>query len=116
MDDRLQKGLDHANYRAAIHEQRQNLKTRLATTLLHAHNGGTFTVTPTLISFVSVMAGEHGYEQFVLLDDRDTPILIEDPKAFLEAIMAVYYEATNEYLTFYAKLRKARTVKALVGL
>ena len=47
-DDRLIKALAHANYKTTIVQQRENLKLRYANALLHAHNGGIFTVTPAL--------------------------------------------------------------------
>lgn len=115
MDDRLQKGLAHANYRVAIHQQRENLKIRLRENLLYAHNGGIFSITPTLISFIDCMIGKE-HKSIVLIDDRGAPILIEDLDDFQSRISARYHESTNEYYTEYEKLKKARSVQTLVGL
>lgn len=115
MDDRLQKGLDHANYRAALHQQRLNLQARLENALLVAHNGGVFTVDRSLISFVDTLI-RHGDESAILLDDRKTPIFVENLKDFLDQIVQAYHEALNEYRAEFEKLSKARSVKAAVGL
>src|SRR5690242_16000300 len=96
-DDRLMKALEHANYKATIVQQRENLKLRYANALLHAHNGGLFTVTPALLALVD-LAVRHGQSEMVLIDDKTLPIKIADPAAFLDDILSVYAEANNEYL------------------
>lgn len=112
-DDRLTKALAHAHFKTTLVQQRENLKLRYFNSLLHAHNGGTFTVTPTLMCHVD-MAVRNGWTDIILIDDKTTPINIADPAAFLEEIQAVYAEANNEYHAAWEALRKARSVEAVV--
>lgn len=115
MDDRLQKALDHANYKATIVQQKENIKVRLTNSLLFATNGGTFTISPELVSFVDVLI-RRGFTDAVLLDDKGNPIQINNLEEFLDDVMSLYVEATNEYYADYEKVRKARNVKTAVGL
>lgn len=113
-DDRLIKALEHANYKATIVQQRENLKLRYANALLHAHNGGLFTVTPSLLAMVDLVVRQ-GRTEMVLIDDKTLPIKIDDPAVFLDDILSVYAEASNEYLVGWEALRKARSVKAAIA-
>ena len=108
-DDRLIKALAHANYKATIVQQRENLKLRYANALLHAHNGGIFTVSPALLSIVDMLVRQEAPDA-VLIDDKNIPIKIVDLRGFLDDIVSVYAEASNEYLVAWAALREARSV------
>lgn len=114
MDDRAQKALDFAHYRSTLQTQREHLRFRLAETLIHAANGGTFTVTRDLCTFVDLLI-RNGQTEAVLIDDKNNPIAIADLSKFLSDILAIYNEATNAYRSGWEKLRAARSVKALVG-
>lgn len=115
MDERLQRALEHANYNATLSTTRKNLELRYRNSLLHSQNGGTFTVSPALITFVSsLVARDH--DDVVLIDDKNRPIMIRGLKDFLAKIETVYFEASNAYFADYENLRKARSVKALTGL
>jgi len=113
-DDRLIRALAHANYKTTIVQQRENLKLRYANALLHAHNGGMFTVTPSLLSLVDLLIREK-LSSSVLIDDKNLPIRINDLPGFLEDIIAVYAEASNEYLVAWEALRKARNVETVIN-
>lgn len=115
MNDRLQAALDHANYRSTIAQQKENLRIRCADLLIHAQNGGVFTASPALIGFLDFLIRREE-TQSVILDDKGNPILIEDLEDFRDALYSTYVEATNEFHQDYEKLRKARSVKAAVGL
>jgi hypothetical protein len=112
-DDRLIKALAHANYKTTIVQQRENLKLRYANALLHAHNGGIFTVTPALLSMVDLLLRQEQTEA-VLIDDKNIPIRIADLAAFLEDLFSVYAEASNEYLMSWEALRQARSVAGTI--
>lgn len=115
MDDRLQRALEQANYNLTIQTQKKNHQLRFQNATVFSTEGGTFTVSQQLISFVDTLI-RHDQETAVLIDDRGNPIAIPDLKAFLEQIITIYMEATNELLVNMAKLRKARTAKLAVGL
>ncbi len=115
MDDRLQKALEHSNYKVALASQRENMKLRFANTCIIGKNGGLFTVNPTLISFVSLLV-QREQTTAILIDDKGNPIRIDALDDFLDDIISTWNEATNEFFSEHEKLRKARTVKAVVGL
>lgn len=112
-DDRLVKALAHANYKATIVQQRENLRLRYANALLHACNGGLFTVTPSLLSMVDLLRRQDQTET-VLIDDKGIPIKIVDLAGFLDDIVSVYAEASNDYLLAWEALRKTRSVAAAI--
>lgn len=115
MDDRLAKALEHARYKSSLAHARKNLLLKYQNALLHSCNGGVFTVTQTLLLYVKAMV-EAGQQDIVLIDDKQNPIQIGIPSAFLENIQAVYHAANNQYFFEFEKLKKARSVKAVVGL
>lgn len=114
MDDRLQKALDHANYASTIHQQKKLLEMKFENDIMYSINGGTFRATPELISFVSGLNAREE-SQAVLITVKNTPVLIEDLKAFETALRDTYHEATLAYYLDSEALRKSRTVKAAVG-
>jgi hypothetical protein len=112
-DDRLTKALEHANYKATIVQQQKNLKLRLSNNILYPHNGGIFTVSPSLLAMVDLFVRQ-GQPDAILLDDKNIPIKIKNLEEFLEDITSTYAEATNEYHAAWENLRKARSVEALI--
>jgi hypothetical protein len=115
MDTRLDNALEFANHKVSLFQQKQNLKLRLDNLLTHAHNGGIFKITEHLVSFVDAILRREVNEA-VLIDSRGNPVQIKDLQAFQDEIFGLYFEATNEYLVEYDKLRKSRTVKAVTGV
>ena len=113
-DDRLTKALAHANYKTTIVQQRETLKLRYANALLHAHNGGIFTVSPALLSMVDLLVRQDQTEA-VLIDDKTIPVKIADLAGFLDDIISVYGEASNEYLLAWEALRQARSVATAIA-
>ena len=95
-DERLLKALEHANYQATISQQQKNLKLKFANDLLYAQNGGIFTVTPALLAMVYLLIRQNQPDA-ILLDDDNSPIHIAKLESFLEEILSVYAEATNDY-------------------
>ena len=114
IDQRLQEALAQANYRTTLNVQRKNALVKLQKNLVYAINGGTFSITTDLISFVSALLA-NGKQDVILLDVNDKPIEIMDLKAFFDKILSVYYECMNEYLAEAVSIAKARTTKVLVG-
>ena len=112
-DDRLIKALAFANYKSTMVSQRENLKLRFANAMLHAHNGGIFTVSTALLAMVDVLT-RHEQISGVLIDDKGIPIHIADLADFMQDILAIYGEATNDYLMAWDVLKKARSVEAII--
>ncbi len=115
MDDRLEKALSHGNYALTVAREKKNIRERFKVSLQFSINGGTFEATSELISFVEMMVRQEE-DSVVFIDMNGNPIMIEDVSAFQSSLLAVYHSATNEYYAAYEKLRKGRSVKAVVGL
>lgn len=115
MDERLEKALEHANYRASIEHQRKNYEIRYRAALLHSVDGGTFIVSMELINFVDVLRRDE-HEDAILIDSKGKPIMVADLQKFLDDIKTIYFEASNQYYVDFEALRKARNVKTAVGL
>jgi len=114
IDKRLEEALVHANYRTTLNIQKQNARLKLQKNLTFSTNGGTFKVSPELISFVSALLSK-GRKETIMLDVNENPIEIANLEEFLENISDTYYECMNEYLTEVKGINKSRTVKAIVG-
>jgi DUF917 family protein len=115
MDDRLQKALSHANYKLGIVQQKENAKLRFSNNCLYAKNGGIFTVTPQLIAFVDLLV-KRGDTGTIIIDNNGNPVMIENLEEVMDEMLAKYAEATNEFHHDYETIRKARTVKSLLGV
>ena len=114
MDDRLEKALEHANYKISLNRARKNLLLKFRSDLIFAQNGGTFSITAEFLSFVDLLARTNNTEA-VLIDDKENPIEIEDMVEFRDKALSLYHEASNTYLLGYSALKKARTVKSIAG-
>ena len=114
MDERLSKASDFSNYMVTPNNQKRVLKEKYYQSAVHYFNGGQFSVTKELITFVSMLISKGNASDIVLLDDNDPPIKIEDLIKFFDDIMDIYFAATNEYQTEYEKIRTKRTVSGLV--
>lgn len=115
MDERLKSALEQANYSVTIQTQKKNHQLRFQNALSYSAEGGTFTVSPALISFVDTLI-RNDMADGILIDDRGNPILIPDLKAFLATILDLYQQAANELRSNMEKLKRSRTTKATVGL
>lgn len=115
MDNRLDNALEFANHKVSMFQQKQNLKLRLDNLLTYAHNGGIFKITEHLVSFVDAIR-RRDVNEVVLIDSRGNPVEVKDLQSFQDDIFSLYFEATNEYMVEYEKLRKSRTVKAVTGV
>ncbi len=83
--------------------------------LIYYFQGSSFTVSRELIVFVHTLT-ELGNTESILLDDNRIPLKVSNLQEFLDNMLSVYNEATNEYLAKYADLRSKRRVGDLVNL
>lgn len=113
MDTSLEKALEFGNYMSTLENQRRLLLEKFTESTVYYTNGGKFTVTISLISYVNLMVQEN---TLVLLDDNNMPIMINDSEQFLADITKKYNEALIVYHTEYDKLKKSRSVERLVDL
>tara|TARA_B100000963_G_C22382575_1_gene560780 strand:- start:313 stop:672 length:360 start_codon:yes stop_codon:yes gene_type:complete len=113
MDERLKKALDFSNYMVTLNNQKRVLKEKFLESRIYYFNGGQFSVTQELLTFVKILC-DNDDSNVVIVDDNDTPIRIEQLHEFYENISDVYFTSTNEYETEYQKLRAKRKVSGLV--
>lgn len=115
MDERLEKALDISNYMVTLNNQKRLLKEQYQENLVYYFNGGQFTITQQLISFCqSLVAMDQ--TGTILIDDNDLPVDIEDLQTFTSDLYSKYFEAANEYLVEYNKLKVNRSVESIMDL
>lgn len=114
MDERLEKALDFSNYMVALNNQKRVLKEKFREQSIYYYGGGQFTVTKELITFCSFLVNGHNKFNIVLVDDNETPVMVEDVSEFMTEIANTYFTAANTYHAEYEKLRKNRSVEKLV--
>jgi hypothetical protein len=112
MDERLEKALEFSNYMVTLNNQKRALKEKFYNECVFYDNGGTFTITKEMITFVKVLV-DKGNKDAVLIDDNDLPIMIDNLEKFYEELVTSYFEASNAYYTEYQKLKTKRSVEAL---
>lgn len=113
LDERLKRALEQSQYRSTLLKQQEQLKLKLAQDLAVAKNGGTFKVTRELLNFVYMLV-HAGEESAVLLDEHEHPIRVDDLNDFQSELVKRYLAATSEFLEGWTRLRRARTVGALL--
>ncbi len=116
MSERLTKALEFANYRLTLNNQITALRSKVQTKLIYSINGGTFTISRDLITFVESLIRKDYKSDVVLIDNFQNPIMIEDLDDFLENITSKYFEVTNDFHAEYIKLRQARKVQKLLDI
>lgn len=114
MDERLEKALEFANFMVTLNNQKRSLKEKYNTDCVFYQNGGTFSITTGLITFVKTLVDLENTENVVIIDDNELPIRILDLKQFLSSIIEQYFMATNSYYNDYESLKKNRSVEALI--
>jgi hypothetical protein len=115
VDERLEKAFQTANYMATLGNLRKTALEEYNQRLIYYFQGSSFTVSRELIVFVHTLT-ELGNTESILLDDNNIPLKILNLQEFLDNMLSVYNEATNEYLAKYADLRSKRRVGDLVNL
>ena len=113
MDERLEKALDFANYRATIANQRDQLKNRISTVKICNYKGAQFTADKTNIGFIKAMI-DSGHEDATIEDDKQNPVEVKDLSGLLEELTSAYHASMNEYLIEHKKLNKARALKTIM--
>jgi hypothetical protein len=115
MEERLQKALEHANYRLTLNNQLHKVRTRAEAMLTIAKNGGTFKIDHEFICYLDFLVRKNTTSA-VILDSNKIPVQILDVEAFLDEITVRYFEVTNDYLQEYHSIRKSRNVKSILDL
>jgi hypothetical protein len=114
MDERLEKALQFANFMVTLNNQKRSLREKYQTNCVFYQNGGTFTITKDLITFVKTLVDLNNTTDIVVIDDNELPIRIDNLNEFLSNILDQYFMATNSYYNEYENLKMNRTIEALV--
>jgi len=115
MDERLAQALEFSNFITTINNQKRMIKEKYFQSLIYFVQGGQFTVTKELITFVTLLVEKGNIENIVLVDDNDRPIEISDLELFLEEVLSIYFESSNMYHQKYTELSKSRDIGSLVN-
>jgi hypothetical protein len=115
MKEKLDKVLDVTKLRHTLALEQRRLLEQYKINSAISVNGGTFTITRELLTFVDA-AIEYYSTSCVILDDSQRPILIANLQKFKNDLWAKYHSATTTFYDETETLRKKRTVKAIVKL
>lgn len=115
MDERLEQALDFSNFITTVNNQKRMIKESYFQSLLYFTQGGQFTITKELITFVTFLVEKDNIKDIVLVDDNDIPVQISDLEFFLEEILSIYFETANRYYQSYIELSKNRDIGSLIN-
>ena len=87
MDERLKKALDFSNYMVTLNNQKRVLKEKYLESRIHYFNGGQFSVTRELLTFVGQLCDKGDTTNIPIIDDNDVPIKIVQLSSGTNAIM-----------------------------
>lgn len=113
MDERLEKALDFSNYMITLNNQKRILKEQFREQIIFYYNGGQFTVTKELITFVALLVDKGHDEDVVLIDDNEIPVMISVLNDFLDDITDTYFSAANTFHSKYEEIKRNRSVEKL---
>jgi len=114
MDERLEKALEFSNYMVTLNNQKRVLKDQFRENTIHYFNGGQFTITKDLVTFVNMLVDKDNVHDIVLIDDNEMPVVISDLEEFLSNIIDQYFSAANKYHAEFQQLIKNRSTETLV--
>lgn len=116
MDERIEKAFRVANYMATLSNQRRIILEEFNQRVIYYVNGGTFKITPELISFIKTVLDLGHTEDVALVDANNFPIVVENVQEFFDTIVTIYFQAVNEYAAKFAEIKSKRNVKDIVSL
>ena len=116
MDERIEKAFEVANYMATLSNQRRIVLEEYNQKLVHYINGATFRITPELINLTKTVLDLDQTTDVAFVDSNNFPIIVTDVQEFFDNIIAIYFEATNEYAAKYANLKSKRKIADIVEL
>jgi len=116
MDERIEKAFDVANYMATLSNQRRVILEEFNQKLVFYINGGTFKVSPELITFVRMTLDLGHTTDIPFVDSNSFPVVINDVNQFFDSIVDVYFQSVNEYSVKYTDIKSKRSIKDIVDL
>ena len=116
MEEKISKAFEVANYMATLSTQRRIILEELNQKLVHYVNGGTFKITPELITFTKTLLDLGQESDVVFVDANNMPVVVASVQDFFDTIVSTYFEAINEYSAKYNEIKSKRKVEGLVSL
>lgn len=116
MNEPLQKALEFANYRQTFAIQHKTIKEKIDAKLTIGWSNGIFKIDQSLITFVEMLITKGRTTDVPLIDSNGNPVLIENLENFKTEIFDRYFSACHEYFQEYEKLKKSRSVEALLNI
>ena len=116
MNEPLKKALDFANYRQTFSIQQKIIKEKIDAKLTIGYSGGVFKIDQSLITFVEMLINSGRVIDVPFIDSNGNPILISNLEDFKTEIFDRYFSACYEYFQEYEKLKKSRSVEALLNI
>lgn len=116
MDERIEKAFQVANYMATLSNQRRIITEEFNQRIVYYTNGGTFKVTPELISFTKIVLDLGHTEDVAFVDSNNFPVVIPNVQEFFDSIVGVYFESVNEYAAKIAEIKSKRKIGDIVDL
>jgi hypothetical protein len=116
MDEKLEKAFGVANYMATLTAQKNIIKEEFNQKLVHYVNGGTFKIDRELINFTKALVDLGHEEDIVFIDANQLPVVISNVSNFLDDIIAIYFEAVNEYFNKISDIKSKRKLTDIINL
>ena len=116
MEERIEKAFAVANFMATLSTQRRIILEEFNQQLVFYSNGGTFRVSPELITFTKLVIDMGHTTNVPFIDVNNLPIVIPDVQDFLDNIVGIYFEKVNSYADAYAKIKSKRKIEDIVSL
>ena len=116
MDERIEKAFAVANYMATLSNQRRIILEEFNQKVVYYSNGGTFKITPELISFIKTVLDLGHTEDVAFIDSNNFPVVIPNVQEFFDEVVARYFESINEYAAKFADLKSKRKIGDIVEL
>jgi len=112
----LKQALEFSNFKQSLAVQKKTLKEKLASKMTIGYNSGIFKIDHSLIAFVKLLIDEGRTNDVVILDSNNTPVLVTDVNEFKDRIFDSYFSAVTEYQVEFEKIKKSRSVTALLDI
>lgn len=116
MNESLTKALDFANYRQSFAIQQKTIKEKIDAKLTIGHSGGVFKIDQSLLTFTDMLINSGRVSDVPFIDMNGNPVLIADLELFRTEIFDRYFSVCYEYFQEYEKLKKSRSVEALLNI
>lgn len=116
MDEQIKRAFEAADFMSVLSSQKNILKEEFSQSLCYYHNGGSFTLSKELITFVKLLLDANQLDNVVLIDNNNIPINVVNLKDFFDEILSLHIQAINLYYTQYNLLIKNRKVESLVDI